>query len=207
MLELAGRFFRTPLRRSDVVWRYSGVRPLYDDASADPSAVTRDYHLSLDATEGVPRLSVYGGKVTTYRRLAEEALALLAPHFDRVAGAAWTANAPLPGGDIAAADFDGYLAELQRRLPAFEPHWLRRIARRHGTLVDVVMGDAKTSADMGRDLFGGLTEREIIYMKANEWAKHPDDVLWRRSKFGLHALTALDADQRQSLSDKISSLL
>lgn len=208
LLDLVGRFFKVPLRQSDIVWRYSGVRPLYDDASANPSAVTRDYHLSLDVGAGrPPRLSVYGGKVTTYRRLAEEALAQLVPHLGVPASSAWTAAAALPGGNIAGGEFEPFLAELQRRYPKFEPIHLRRMAHRHGTLIRDVMGDARTPSDMGADLFSGLTEREIHYMKSDEWVTIADDVLWRRTKLGLHALAALNEGDRNALSDRISALL
>ncbi len=208
LLDLAGQFFRKPLSHADVVWRYSGVRPLYDDASDNPSAVTRDYHLSLDATQGrPPRLSVYGGKITTYRRLAEEVLAHLAPHLGVRSGPAWTAGAPLPGGDIPGGEFDRFVTGLQQRFPTFDPLNLKRMARRHGTLIHDVMGDAKKPADMGAALFLSLTEREVAYMKANEWAQSPDDVLWRRTKLGVHALQSLTEDERKALSDRIGTIL
>lgn len=208
LLDLAGQFFNVPLGHADVVWRYSGVRPLYDDSSDNPSAVTRDYHLALDAGLGrPPRLSVYGGKVTTYRRLAEEALARLTPHLGATAGAPWTAGAPLPGGDIGGGEFDAFVAELQHRLPAFNPLHLKRMAHRHGTLIHTVIGDAKSPSDMGANVFGGLTEREIAYMKSDEWARSPDDVLWRRTKLGLHALASLTSDDRKALNDRIGALL
>lgn len=208
LLDLAGRFFKTPLSAKDVIWRYSGVRPLYDDASAtDPSAVTRDYHLTLDAAAGAPKLSVYGGKVTTYRRLAEEALAKLAPYFGPRAGKTWTADVALPGGNLPAGDFEKFVEDLERRYPAFVPSELRGMARRHGGLIGAVMGDARTPKDMGDALFGGLYAREVAYMKSDEWAVEPDDVLWRRSKIGLHALATLSADRRAMLAERIARLL
>ncbi len=208
LLELAGQFFKAKLSPADVVWRYSGVRPLYDDARDNPSAVTRDYHLELDAGGGQPpRLSVYGGKVTTYRRLAEEALAKLIPQLGVPAGPAWTAGAALPGGDMPVDGFEAFLADLVRRYPAFEGNHLRRLARRHGGLVGAVMGDAKTPAGMGEHLFGGLTEREVAYMKSDEWVRSAQDVLWRRTKLGLHASHDLPADQRLALEERISRLL
>ncbi len=208
LLELANRFFQAQLSAADIVWRYAGVRPLYDDASDNPSAVTRDYHLELKTGgDQPPRLSVYGGKVTTYRRLAEEALAKLQPHIGRQCGPAWTASAPLPGGDIAADGFEAFTADLLRRYPAFEPKHLKRLARRHGSLVSTVMGDAKTPTDMGQNLFGGLTAREIAYMKSDEWATTPQDVLWRRTKLGLHALQDLTLVERDTLEASISRLL
>ena len=208
LLDLASRFFRTPLVARDVVWRYAGVRPLYDDANGDPSAVTRDYHLELDAPPGgPPRLSIYGGKVTTYRRLAEEALTRLVPHLGRPIGPAWTARTPLPGGALPGGAFAPFLADLQRRYPAFEPLHLQRLAHRHGTLIADVLGDAKLPADMGRALGFGLFEREVAYMKTSEWATVPDDILWRRTKLGLHALAAHDTAASRTLVENIAAML
>ena len=194
LLGLAGRFFKVPLNACDIVWHYAGVRPLYDDAAANPSAVTRDYHLELAAGRGLPPLlTVLGGKVTTYRRLAEEALDRLAPHLAphlAKVGPAWTAKAPLPGGDIPGGDFAAYLADLQRRKPGFDPEYLRRLARRHGTIADAILADARSEADLGQHFGAGLTEREVVHMRDREWAKSPQDVLWRRSKAGLHLTPA-----------------
>ena len=211
LLELAGRFFKAPLRREDVIWRYSGVRPLYNDATGgdgDPSAVTRDYHLTLDAAAGAaPRLSIYGGKVTTYRRLAEEALERLAPYFGSRAAKAWTADQPLPGGALPVEGFEPFVDDLKRRYPAFERVDLHRMARRHGALIGDVMGDAKKPRDMGDVLFAGLSAREVAFMKSDEWAVDPNDVLWRRTKVGLHALATLSSDDRAELSARIAKLL
>jgi glycerol-3-phosphate dehydrogenase len=185
LLKLAQDFFKAPLRREDVVWTYSGVRPLYDDQTADPSAVTRDYHLELSAGPDVPPLlTIMGGKVTTYRRLATEVLERLNPHLPAM-GPAWTENAPLPGGDIPGADFDTWLADLQRRLPEFDPTFLRRLARRHGTATLDIIGDARDVDGMGQHFGAGLTEREVLHLKDREWARTAEDVLWRRTKVGL----------------------
>ena len=202
LLALAGRFFRVPLAREDIVWRYAGVRPLYDDASADPSAVSRDYRLELAAGAHPPLLTVLGGKVTTYRRLAEEALDRLRPHFPAMRPA-WTAASPLPGGDMPGGDFAPFLAQLQRRRSGFDPEVLRRLARRYGTQTDTLLGEARVAADLGEDLGGGLTEREVVYLRDHEWARTPDDVLWRRTKAGLH----LDPDQCQRARALIHRLL
>jgi glycerol-3-phosphate dehydrogenase len=186
LLKLAQEFFKAPLRREDVVWSYSGVRPLYDDQTADPSAVTRDYRLELASGPDMPPLlTIMGGKVTTYRRLALEALERLAPHLPAM-GPAWTATVPLPGGDMPGADFGAWLADLQRRLPAFDPDFLRRLARRQGTTALDIIGDACNVAGMGRHFGAGLTEREVLHLKDNEWAATAEDVLWRRTKIGLH---------------------
>ena len=212
LIDLANRFFRTALSRQHVVWTYAGVRPLYDDQSANPSAVTRDYHLDLQASAGAPPLlTVMGGKVTTYRRLAEEALERLEPHLAGM-GPAWTASAPLPGGDLdemghlvadPVAAFERFLARLGEQHPGFDRTFLRRLARRHGARVPAVIGDARNLAGMGHMFGPSLTEREVVYLKEREWAMSAEDILWRRTKAGLH----LGADERARVTDAIAALL
>jgi D-erythritol 1-phosphate dehydrogenase len=190
LLTLANSYLDRPLVTDDIVWTYSGVRPLYDDGSIDPSAVTRDYVLQVDAApdaSGEPRapvLSVFGGKITTYRKLAEAALAELRPFFPGM-NSDWTRAAPLPGGDLPQGDRDAWLAKLVRRYPALPHDLLRSLARRHGTRVPDVVGDARTAADLGTDFGAGLTAREIEYLRREEWASTADDILWRRTKCGL----------------------
>ena len=186
LLGTIARYFERPVVQEEIVWTYSGIRPLYDDRAANASAVTRDYVLDLDTgTDGAPMLSVFGGKITTYRKLAEHALQELARFFP-AAGPAWTADAPLPGGDIADADFDRYLATLQTRYAALPAPLLRRLARAYGTRIEQLLGDARTTANLGEDLGGSLFTREIDYLSANEWASSAEDILFRRSKLGLH---------------------
>ena len=190
LIALANGYLAKPISRGDIVWTYSGVRPLYDDGSSDPSAVTRDYVLKVEATDGppgpgrAPVLSIYGGKITTYRKLAEAALADLAPYFPGLKPA-WTAGEILPGGDLPGRDRAALLAALCARYPALPVAMLRAIARRHGTLATTVLGDARTPADLGESFGAGLTAREIDYLVEHEWAREPDDVLWRRTKCGL----------------------
>lgn len=207
--DLVGRFFKSPVAASDVLWRYSGVRPLYDDASADPSAVTRDYVLTLThTTDRAPRLSVYGGKITTYRCLAEDALAKLLPEVSGIAPRGpWTAKTPLPGGDLPDGDFEKFHASLVAKYPAFDPLHLRRLARRHGTRIAAVMGDAKSPADMGEDFGDGLFGCEVAYMKQHEWAVAPDDILFRRTKLGVHHLATRTADERARLAERLARSL
>ena len=165
--------------------------------------MTRDYHLELASGSGTPPLlTVMGGKVTTYRRLASEALERLAPHLPAM-GPVWTATAPLPGGDMPGADFDGWLADLQRRLPAFDPAFLRRLARRQGTTALDIIGDARDMAGMGQHFGGGLTEREVLHLKDREWARTAEDVLWRRTKIGLHLAPA----EREAAARSIEQLM
>ena len=197
LLEAANRFLAAPLAAGDVVSSYAGVRPLYDDGSPNPSEVTRDYVLKLDRGSGAepPLLTVFGGKITTYRRLAEEALAKLAPFFPAVRGE-WTGREALPGGDTDPALPPG---ELQARYAGLGAALLAGILRRHGSRTAHVLGEARQRADLGRDFGAGLTEREIDYMRAHEWALTAEDVLWRRSKCGLHMDAAGRAAVREHL--------
>ena len=203
LLDLANRFFAEEMSRSDIVWTYAGVRPLYDDESKDPSSVTRDYRLELTAEPGTPPLlTVLGGKLTTYRRLAEAALEKLALHLPPMLPA-WTATACLPGGDIGEGGFEDFVARLQRSRPAFDPVFLGRIARRYGTLIDEVLGDATSPADLGAQLGGSLTAREVAYLIEREWARSSDDVLWRRTKCGLH----MTARERSAAAELIAKMI
>ena len=175
------RYLAHPARPEDVVWKYAGVRPLYDDGTADPSAVTRDYTLRVDDDAGAaPVLSVFGGKITTYRMLAEQAMAKLAPYFPGLKPS-WTDRVPLSGSDF------GNASRVEARDAFFASHshiaeaTLRGIFRRHGTHAQAVVGDG----DLGEDFGAGLTEREVRYFVAQEWAQTAEDVLWRRTKAGL----------------------
>jgi glycerol-3-phosphate dehydrogenase len=188
----ASAYLRRPVRASDVVWSYSGVRPLYDGRVAKAYEATRDHALRLDAPNGAaPLLKVFGGKITTYRKLAEKSLAMLAPHFPGLGGP-WTANAPLPGGDMA---WDG-AEKLARWLAAAFPFLLqghaRRLVRTYGTRTHQMLKGARSAADLGLNFGWDLTEREVRYLVANEFAHTAEDVLWRRTKLGLR-VTPSDA--------------
>ncbi len=181
------RGFVKPVAPSDVVHSYSGVRPLYDDAAASASAVSREFVLGLEApADGAPLLTVYGGKITTYRRLAEAALDRLAPFLKPPRGAAWTGRVPLPGGDFAHADLDRFLSAFRRDYPWLPQAMAERLAAAYGTRARKILGGARGLADLGTDLGAGLTRAEIDYLVSEEWAETGDDVLWRRSKLGLH---------------------
>lgn len=188
------RYF--PSRRlepADVVWTYAGVRPLFDDAAKEDSKVTRDYKLELVAgAGGAVALSVYGGKITTYRKLAEAAMSKLQPLLGGKASA-WTANACLPGGDMPQRSPILFLAECRRRWPGLPAALLRRLARSHGTRIEDILGSAATVDDLGRQHGAGLSEAEVQYLRTQEWAQSADDILWRRSKLGLH-MTARERD-------------
>jgi glycerol-3-phosphate dehydrogenase len=193
LCESANRFLKRPISGRDVVWSYSGVRPLYDDASGNPSAMTRDYVFDVQAGDGRPPvLSVFGGKITTYRRLAEHAMEKLRPFMPGLAGS-WTARAPLPGGDMEGGDFDRFLAALSREHSWLPADLARRLARAYGTRATRFLDGASGLADLGEDLGAGLTEREAAYLVETEWARTPDDILWRRSKLGLHGGAELEA--------------
>jgi glycerol-3-phosphate dehydrogenase len=181
-----GRQFKRAPRPEEIVWSFSGVRPLHDDGADDPSAVTRDYVLKIDAPEGAPpALTVYGGKITTYRRLAEEAVEKLGAALGEAAPA-WTATAPLPGGELGGRDLAGFEAELARRHPWLDAATLRRLARAYGSEVEALLDGASGPNAMGEAYGAGFTERELDWLIREEWARTAEDVLWRRSKLGLH---------------------
>ncbi|HSQ80186.1 MAG TPA: glycerol-3-phosphate dehydrogenase [Casimicrobiaceae bacterium] len=207
LVALANAYLDKPLVKGDIVWTYSGVRPLYDDGAHDPSAITRDYVLKVDALEAAgpgegraPVLSVFGGKITTYRKLAEAALAELRPFFPGMKDP-WTVAAQLPGGDLPRGDRAAWLGELCRRYPALDPEVLRALAKRHGTRAEAILGDARKPADLGEDFGAQLTERELSYLVRDEWALAADDVLWRRTKCGL----PMSAAQRQRVASRLGA--
>ncbi len=184
----ASQYFAKPVTAADVVWTYSGVRPLYNDGAKSATAATRDYVLSLD-DNGPPLLNVFGGKITTYRRLAEGALAKLSPYFPQ-AKAAWTARVPLPGGDFPIGDVDRLTAQLQQNHPYLTPYWASRLIRAYGVEAALVLQGARTAADLGRDFGATLTEVEVRWLMDHEFARAADDIVWRRTKLGLRMTQA-----------------
>jgi glycerol-3-phosphate dehydrogenase len=179
------RYFTRQVTASDVVWSYCGVRALVDDGGRDPSSVTREYALELDAPPGqAPLLSVYGGKITTYRSLAERVMEKLAPSFPAL-GKSWTAHAALPGGEIERS-LEAYEKELRMRYPQLPDELLGALCRRHGARTAAVLGSARDVSDLGEYYGGQLYSREIDYLIQHEWAREAEDVLWRRTKTGLH---------------------
>ena len=193
----ASEYFRSPVRRTDVVWSFSGVRALYDDGASAAQEATRDYVLALDTAGGAPVLSVFGGKITTYRRLAEAAMEKLRPHLPAAAKPAWTAGAALPGGDFPADGYPALVAETRRRRPWLPEGLAARLVRAYGTRTEELLGEARDMAGLGRVFGADLTEREVRYLAGKEWARSGADVLWRRSKLGLRLsageAAALDA--------------
>ena len=192
----ASRYSARKVAPDQIVWSYSGVRPLYDDGKDDPSAITRDYVLLLDES-GPPLLSVFGGKITTYRKLAEQVIQKLAHWIP--AHRPWTHAEALPGGDFGGRDYAAVLAEFRARYSGLDPHWLARLLRRHGTLSEKILAGAKCEADLGESFGGGLYERELAYLIEHEWARSGDDVLWRRTKSGLHMSEA----QRKRVAERM----
>jgi glycerol-3-phosphate dehydrogenase len=185
----ASAYLRVPVTPDRVVWTYSGVRPLYDESGDTAAqAATRDYVLKLDAAKGSPPLlSVFGGKITTYRRLAEQALAQLGPHLPAAGKrpAGWTGKVPLPGGDFPKQGFDAQLAAARTRYPFMAEAHLRRLLRAYGTRMETILKGATSMADLGPVHGADLTEAELRYLVRAEWARGAPDVLWRRSKLGL----------------------
>jgi glycerol-3-phosphate dehydrogenase len=201
LLRAVNRYMRHELKPADVIDSFSGVRPLYDDSAANPSAVTRDYVFDIDGdADQPPMLSVFGGKITTYRKLAEHALDKLAPLArtgGKPWGVPWTAAAPLPGGDMPGADFDAYLAGLRTRLPWLPPDLAQHYARLYGTRAEALLTGTTRLDDLGRHFGGLLYAREAEFLRAFEFATTPEDILERRTKHRLH----LDAAQRAAFAD------
>jgi glycerol-3-phosphate dehydrogenase len=206
LCELASHYMAKAVRPQDVVWTYSGVRPLFDDGDDDPSAVTRDYHLEVDAPPGAaPLLSVFGGKITTYRRLAEHALADLRKFYPTMGGA-WTADKALADGELADAPtfeaaFERFVDGAAKVHPQLPQDLVWILARRHGTGLDDLLDGIRSVADLGRFFGGHLYEAEVRYLMREEWAVKPDDVLWRRTKEGLHMSPAERAVFAQWMQD------
>jgi glycerol-3-phosphate dehydrogenase len=179
-------YFAQPITPEQVRWSYAGVRPLSDDDESSASKVTRDYKLELDAPQGqAPLLSVFGGKITTYRRLAEAALAKLTP---LIGGSkrTWTHGKPLPGGQFPRADFAAFTAGVRQRWPFLTAELSQRLAHAYGTRVSDVLGAAASLADLGHQFGAGLSAAEVEYLRREEWARTAEDIAWRRSKLGLH---------------------
>ncbi len=198
LCDAVNRYFTRNITPADVVWSYAGVRSLVDFGKSRPEAATRGYRLVLsDEDDGAPMLGIYGGKITSYRHVAEEVVDLLAKRMPVLAGDAWTASEALPGGDFP-RDAQGLLVkELEGEYPFLSHAEATRIARAYGLDAISWLGEAKSRADLGRDFGAGLSEAEVTYLRDMEWAQTAEDVLWRRSKLGLH----LDADEQEALAE------
>ena len=191
LCDSVSEYLAKPVRPEDVVWDYAGVRPLYDDGANEAKAATRDYVFELDTPGGAPLLSIYGGKITTYRRLAEEALERLEPYLRSAkAREGWTAKSPLPGGDMDVSALPALTAELRRNYPFLSQEHASRLAHAYGTRASKLLGGAKSMADLGESFGATLTAAEIRYLMASEWALTAEDIVWRRSKLGLRLSAA-----------------
>ena len=194
LCNVVNHFFKKQVTPAEVVWSYSGVRPLFDDGSSNASAVTRDYVFDMDAPQGqAPVLSIFGGKITTFRKLAEHALDELKPFFPGMKPS-WTETATMPGGDILDADFDTFLARVRQRWPFLPEQLAYRLSRAYGTRIVELLGEARSMADLGEDFGAGLTAAEVDYLMRREWARTAEDILWRRSKLGLHVPAGAPAE-------------
>jgi glycerol-3-phosphate dehydrogenase len=189
LCQTASDAFRRPVTSADVVSTYSGVRPLFDDGSRDAKSASRDYVLELDAAdEAPPLLSIIGGKITTYRKLAEAAMAQLTPHLAERAGLAegWTGTTPLPGGEFEIEEAEALAGRLMHSFPFVSENYVARLVRSYGTRAWAVLGKAQSMDDLGLTFGATLTEAEVRYLCEHEWARSAEDILWRRSKLGLH---------------------
>jgi glycerol-3-phosphate dehydrogenase len=200
LIDAVNRYFRRPLKREDVLNTFSGVRPLFDDGKGNPSAVTRDYVFDLDDTRGAPALHVFGGKITTFRRLAEHALERLKPYFPAMKPA-WTAGAALPGGDFPKADFTAFLGALRAKYPWLPASLAEHYGRLYGSRAARLIGAATSLDGLGRAFGPDFREAEARYLIAQEWAEAAEDILWRRTKHGLH----MSEGERRSFAQWIKS--
>jgi glycerol-3-phosphate dehydrogenase len=181
----ASEYFAKPVTRGDIVWTYSAVRPLFDDGASKAQEATRDYVLKAEAPAGQGAIvNAFGGKITTYRRLAESMLEKIEEVLGK-RGKSWTATAPLPGGDFPATGFDAQVVKLKAEYPFLDARFARRLTRLYGTRARSMLGLARSLGDLGRDFGGDLYEAEVRYLVEHEWAATAEDILWRRTKRGL----------------------
>ena len=199
LCELVSQYFKAPVRPEDVVWTYAGVRPLVEDEAADAKSVTRDYRIEVDE-KGAPLVSIFGGKITTFRKLAEEAVDLVCEALGQRAPA-WTAHACLPGGDLygdtpqncAVLRYGEWLERMQQQYAWLPPRLVARYARAYGTRIATLLAGRASLPDMGPELEPGLYAAEVEYLRRYEWAQTAEDILWRRTKLGLHAPSGAEA--------------
>ena len=208
LIEFINEYLDQPISSEDVVWTFSGVRPLYDDGASSASAATRDYVLKLDQSQKSPALHVFGGKITTYRCLAESALEEIGKVFPNLDGP-WTAGVALPGGDFDVSDFDTLVASLIETYAFLSRDWAYRLVRAYGTEARSMLGSAQTSDDLGIQFGATLTEREVTWLIENEFARTVEDIIWRRSKLGLRLspseIENLDTWMRENMQPHLTA--
>lgn len=195
LLAAASGYFAKPLTRDEIVWSYAGIRPLFDDGASAAQEATRDYVIRTEQDGGAPLVNVFGGKLTTSRRLSEEVVDGFGKLIGRM-GPRWTRKAKLPGGEFPTTGFEAQVAKVQRAYPGLDAALLRRLTRLYGTRVETLLGDARGEADLGQHFGATLYQREVDYLMAEEWAHTADDVLWRRTKLGLR----VTAEDKQRLA-------
>lgn len=184
LIEFASKYFKKKIEKDNVIWTYSGVRPLYDDGAKSVTAATRDYVLTVDHSAGAPMLNVFGGKITTYRKLAETALEKITPFLPNT-GKPWTAGVPLPGGDFSVDGVAALTGRLMQKYHFLNDQWVSRLVKAYGTDTFHILGDAKIASSLGQNFGADLTEREVNWLIEKEYAKTAEDIVWRRSKLGL----------------------
>lgn len=196
LIDAVNRYFKETLTRDDVQMTFSGVRPLFDDGQGNPSAVTRDYVFDLEETGGAPMLNIFGGKITTFRELAERGMHKIKKFFPEM-GADWTDSAPMPGGDIPDADYEAFRDAMKADFPWMPRDLRRHFGRLYGTRINKIVGDASSLAGLGQHFGGNLYEAEVNYLVKHEWAQTAEDILWRRTKHRLH----LSNEEQQAFTD------
>lgn len=201
LIDFANQYFEQSISADDVVWTYSGVRPLHDDGAENASAATRDYTLKSDATDGAFVLNIFGGKITTYRKLAESAMEHIADHLGDLPKD-WTAGVPLPGGDFAVDAFDALVGKVSAQYPFLNAAHAKRLVRAYGTDAFKILGQAESAQDLGADFGSTLTEAEVKWLMHHEFAKTAEDIVWRRSKLGLR----MTPDQIEALDRWMASV-
>ena len=185
LIDAVNRYFKEQLTRDDVLQTFSGVRPLFDDGQGNPSAVTRDYVFDIEEKGGAPMLNIFGGKITTFRELAERGLQKIRKYFPEMGGD-WTETAPLPGGDMERADYEEFRNRMKQDYPWMPRELRRHYGRLYGTRIDRIVAGANSLEGLGRHFGGTLYEAEVSYLMAHEWAQTAEDILWRRTKHRLH---------------------
>ncbi|WP_235602793.1 glycerol-3-phosphate dehydrogenase [Piscirickettsia litoralis] len=203
LISLINGYFEQGIQKSDILWSYSGVRPLLDDDSDNPSAITRDYKITIDDEHALPLVNIFGGKVTTYRTLAEQTLAKLQPYFPEMT-APWTANDHLPGGDLGHETFDKFFQTFHNQYAWLTQEFAHRLARSYGARAHCILRKSSAIADLGHHFGANLYEKEVVYLIEHEWAQSAEDILWRRSKLGLRLKEAEQKELTHWLSNYFS---
>jgi len=198
LLASASSYFRRAVQRTDIVASFSGIRPLYNNGAINASAATRDYFLRIDDEGGVPLINIFGGKITTYRKLAESVMQALSPFFSKMSGC-WTAGASLPGGDFPVDGFEQLVSDIEDKYPFLPNGVARRLVRAYGTDTWGILGEAQSLDDLGEYFGAGVYAAELDWVIAHEWVSSAEDFVWRRTRRGL----LLSADQITKINNYV----